>query len=228
MDKDSQTPMPKSVFSAKIQQLPTESLIAYFNNVKQHSDTQIDKIISSIAEFGFTVPLIIDADNVVITGHGRLLAAKKMQLKTLPCIVRNDLTPAQVKGLRIADNKVAESPWDDSALKQELEMLAEMDFDLTLTGWDAEDLSAFDLDIDFQGSEPFGGETEEDEKAIADLLDAADEGTIVSRVKPGEIWQLGRHRICCGDSTNEGNVRKLLGDRSVGMVWADVPYGYGY
>jgi len=219
--------MPKTAFSAQIQQIPTESLIAYFNNVKTHPDSQIDKIISSIAEFGFTVPIVIDGGSVVIAGHGRLAAAKKMQLKTVPCIVRDDLTAAQVKALRIADNKVAESPWDDAALKLELEALAEMDFDLTLTGWDTEDLSAFDLDVDFQGSQVVGGEADEDEdeEAIADLLDATDEGAIASRVKLGEIWQLGRHRICCADSTNEENVRKLLGDRAVGMVWADPPYG---
>jgi hypothetical protein len=224
----------KTTFKAQIRQLPTDSLIAYVNNVKQHPEAQIAKIISSIAEFGFTVPIVVDSDRVVIAGHGRLAAAQKMQLKQVPCIVRDDLTPAQVKALRIADNKVAESPWDDAALKLELEALAELDFDLTLTGWDAVDLTAFDLDVEFQGSQLFGGGQgeqqpceSEDEEAVADLVEQAEEGAIVSRVKPGEIWQLGRHQLCCGDSTDEATVKRLLGNRtsSLGMVWADAPYG---
>lgn len=214
-------------FAAKIQHLPTDQLIAYVQNVKQHPDSQIDKLVSSIAEFGFTVPLIIDQHNVVIAGHGRLAAALKMQLAKVPCIVRDDLSPAQIKAYRIADNKLAESPWDADALRLELEQLAELDFDLTLTGWDEDDLAAFDIDIDFESGQIFGerDRPEEDEDALAETLEEAESGETDPRVSPGEIWQLGRHRICCDDALSEDNLKRLLGDRSPDMVWADPPYG---
>lgn len=219
-------------FEAQIQQLPTDRLIAYVNNVKQHPEQQIQKIISSIAEFGFTVPIVVDAQNVVIAGHGRLAAAQKMQLPTVPCIVRDDLTPAQVKALRIADNKVAESAWDDAALKLELESLVEMDFDLTLTGWDAEDLSAFEIDTEFQGSQRFGGgettQAEEDEAAVNDLLEQAAAGKLELRTQLGELWQLGRHLLLVGDSTHAEDVKRLMQGRKAVLCWTDPPYNVDY
>jgi len=145
-------------FEAEIQWVSPCELIGYVNNIKQHPQSQIDKIASSILEFGFTVPVVVDSRNVIIAGHGRMEAAKKLKLEKIPVIIRNDLTPAQVKALRIADNRVAESSWDMEALQVELESLKEMKFDLDLTGFNLDECkSIFDLGVmDFQGKQIFG------------------------------------------------------------------------
>ena len=122
-----------------------DKIIRYVNNPRNNEEA-IDKVASSIQEFGFKVPIVIDKDNVVITGHTRLLASKKLGLKEVPCVVANDLSEAQIKAFRIADNKVSEySKWDKDLLRIELEGLEEMDFDLDLVNIDYSD---FDLEID--------------------------------------------------------------------------------
>ena len=122
-----------------------DKIIPYVNNPRNNEEA-IDKVASSIQEFGFKVPIVIDKDNVVITGHTRLLASKKLGLKEVPCVVANDLSEAQIKAFRIADNKVSEySKWDKDLLRIELEGLEEMDFDLDLVNIDYSD---FDLEID--------------------------------------------------------------------------------
>ncbi len=110
-------------------------VIPYINNTKKHPPEQVDKLASMIAEYGFDVPIVVDGDGVIIKGHGRLQAFKKLNAAIVPVVVRNDLTPAQVKAARIADNKIAESEWDMDLLKLELEELKELDFDLDLTGF---------------------------------------------------------------------------------------------
>ena len=123
-----------------------DKIIPYINNPRNNEEA-IDKVASSIKEFGFKVPIIIDENNVVVTGHTRLLASKKLGLKTVPCVVANDLSEAQIKAFRIADNKVSEySKWDKDLLRIELEGLEEMDFDLDLVNIDYSD---FDLEIDY-------------------------------------------------------------------------------
>ena len=124
---------------SKVKEIEVEKLIPYVNNPKEHPENQIDKIASSIKNFGFTVPIIVDGANEVIAGHGRLMAAKKLGLTKVPCIVRDDLTEAQVRAFRIADNKVAESSWDYELLAVELETF-ELE-ELELTGFDKEELS---------------------------------------------------------------------------------------
>jgi ParB-like chromosome segregation protein Spo0J len=121
-------------FQLTIQQWDISKVIPYVNNTKKHPIEQIDKLASMIAEYGFDVPIVVDGDGVIIKGHGRLQAFKKLNAQTVPVVVRNDLTPAQVKAARIADNKIAESEWDLDLLKLELEELNELDFDLDLTG----------------------------------------------------------------------------------------------
>ncbi len=121
-------------FQLTIQQWDISKVIPYVNNTKKHPPEQIDKLASMIAEYGFDVPIVVDGDGVIIKGHGRLQAFKKLNAQTVPVVVRNDLTPAQVKAARIADNKIAESEWDLDLLKLELEELNELDFDLDLTG----------------------------------------------------------------------------------------------
>ena len=128
-------------FQLTVQQWDISKVIPYVNNTKKHPPEQIDKLASMIAEYGFDVPIVVDADGVIIKGHGRLQAFKKLNALTVPVVVRNDLTPAQCKAARIADNKIAESEWDMDLLKIELEELTELDFDLDLTGFG-------DLDLD--------------------------------------------------------------------------------
>jgi hypothetical protein len=149
--------MPKS-FEPKIQWRDPESLTPYHNNAKLHPTEQIDKIAAAIAEFGFDQPIVIDENGVIIKGHGRREASLRLQLKKVPVLIREGLSEAEKKALRISDNKVAESPWDNDALKLEFEALAELEFDLTLTGWDAEDLSAFFEQEIVPDFEPVGAE----------------------------------------------------------------------
>ena len=135
----------KGVFRMNIFNIDIDKIIPYINNPRNNEEA-IDKVASSIQEFGFKVPIVIDKDNVVITGHTRLLASKKLGLKEVPCVVANDLSEAQIKAFRIADNKVSEySKWDKDLLRIELEGLEEMDFDLDLVNIDYSD---FDLEID--------------------------------------------------------------------------------
>lgn len=128
--------------------LEIDKLIPYINNPR-NNENAIDKVASSIKEFGFKVPIVIDKNNVVITGHTRLLASKKLGLKEVPCVVANDLSEAQIKAFRIADNKVSEySTWDKELLRVELEQLEEMDFDLGLVEIDYSDFIGMDIDLD--------------------------------------------------------------------------------
>ena len=201
-------------FEPEIEWRLLDELIGYHNNPKTHPDAQIEKIASSIHEFGFTVPLIVDASNVLVCGHGRLAAAKKLNLDKVPVIVRDDLSKTQIKQLRIAENKVSESGWDMEALKLELEELEELGADLELTGIDTSELD-----------ELLQRESGEHDESGADEDEVPDVEEVEPRCKLGEIWQLGRHRIMCGDSTDEEQVRRLLGDRKVDMVFSDAPYG---
>lgn len=140
-------------FEPEIEWRLLEELIGYHNNPKTHSGAQIDKIASSIHEFGFTVPLIVDASNILVCGHGRLAAAKKLNLNKVPVIVRDDLSPAKIKSLRIAENKVSESEWDMEALKLELEELEELEANLDLTGFDSSELDSLLNASDFEPSD---------------------------------------------------------------------------
>lgn len=214
-------PSPRNL-GLRIEWRSPQELVPYHNNPKQHPEVQVNKIASSISEYGFTVPIVVDDKQVVIAGHGRLAAARKLGLTQVPVIQRDDLTPTQAKSLRLADNKSAESPWDLEALQFELKELEELNVPLELTGFDEADLEGLLNTLD-EDAQP----TEADDEAAAELIEQAEAGEIESRVELGEIWQLGRHRICCGDSTDEATVKQLLGDRAVDMVWADPPYNLG-
>ena len=134
-----------------------DKIIPYINNPRNNEEA-IDKVASSIQEFGFKVPIIIDENNVVVTGHTRLLASKKLGLKTVPCVVANDLSEAQIKAFRIADNKVSEySKWDEELLNIELEQLQELNFNLENIGFDMEDIEDV-LSLGFDYSEDEFGE----------------------------------------------------------------------
>ena len=198
----------------KVKIIDIDKLYPYTNNPKEHPPEQINKIASSIKNFGFTVPIIIDHQNEIIAGHGRYKAAQKLELDKIPCIIRDDLNEAQVKALRLADNKVTESEWNEELLALELEDLDLQDFDLELTGFENEEIEElFDSEL----------ESEEDNFNLEDELD---NDNIVS--KSGDIIKLGKHRLMCGDSTSEADVNTLMNGEKADMVFTDPPYNVNY
>jgi DNA modification methylase len=189
-------------------------LIPYINNSRTHSEEQVNQIVASINEFGFTNPLLIDEKDNIIAGHGRLLASKKLKMEEVPCIVLSGLTEAQKKAYIIADNKMAlNAGWDDELLKIELENLKELDFDLELTGFNVDE-----LDDIFQ--------VEEEQEIVEDDFDI--EPPEEPKAKLGDIYQLGNHRLMCGDSTSEEDVEKLMNGNKADMVFTDPPYNIAY
>ena len=180
-------------------------LTPYAGNAKKHDSTQIANVAESIKQFGFVQPIVIDRDGVIVIGHCRALAAKKLGMKEVPCVCVDDLTPEQVNALRIVDNKSNESPWDFDILPDEL---AEID------------LSDFDFDF---GIEDEAEETEIVEDEAPEVDEDAEPIT-----KLGDIWQLGRHRLMCGDSTDKATVELLMDGKKAEMVFTDPPYGYNY
>ena len=179
----------------------------YDKNAKKHPTSQIDKIIKSIKAFGFNVPVILTKGNILIAGHGRCLAAKKIGLKSVPAIYKEDLTDAQIKAYRIADNKTAESDWDFDFLKEDFESLLSDDFDLELTGFTQNEI------------DEIVGVSEIDE------CPADDPNEIETDIKNGDIFFLGEHRLMCGDATKSEDVGLLMCDEKADMVFTDPPYG---
>ena len=188
-----------------------QELIPYVNNSRTHSEEQVNQICASINEFGFTNPLLIDEKNSIIAGHGRLMASKKLGMEEVPCIVLEGLTEAQKKAYIIADNKMAlNAGWDEELLKIELENLKELDFDLELTGFDIDELD------DILG-------TKEEKEVVEDDFEV--EVPEEPKAKLGDIYQLGNHRLMCGDSTSEEDVAKLMNGVMADMVFTDPPNG---
>ena len=196
--------------TTEMQLVDINKLIPYVNNARTHNAEQINKLRSSLREFGFINPVIIDRDYNVIAGHGRIMAAKEEGIKEVPCVFVDYLTEAQKKAYIIADNRMAlDAGWDEELLKVEIEALQAEDFDLGLTGFDEKELaSLFDSD----------SEAQEDDFDV----DAELEKPCFS--KPGDIWKLGRHTVICGDSTVPETYQKLLGDQKVNLVCTDAPY----
>jgi DNA modification methylase len=205
-----------SWLAESIAQWPIEKLIPYARNARTHSPEQVAQIAASIAEFGFTNPILAGGDGVIVAGHGRLAAAQKLGLDLVPVVVLDHLNPAQRRALIIADNKIAENAgWDDELLRLELTDLKDADFDLSLTGFDADALAEL-----LVGDKPDGiGQTEDD--AVPDVPDAP-----LSR--PGDIWLLGSHRLFCGDSTVAESYEVVLDGEPVDMVFTDPPYNVNY
>jgi len=192
----------------KYQQVAVDKLIPYVNNARTHSDEQVTQIASSIREFGFINPIIIDDKNNVIAGHGRLLASKKLGLKEVPTVLVDHLTDTQRKAYVLADNQLAlNAGWDDELLKLELAQLDDVGFDLELLGFDLKALGTLTGEIE--------GLTDEDDVPNA---------PIAYVTKLGDIWKLGSHRLMCGDSISIDDVEKLLDGKKADMVWTDPPY----
>lgn len=202
--------------------LSTDSAIAYERNSRTHSDHQIEQVIKSIQEFGFTNPVLIDENNVLIAGHGRTEAARRMGLKEIPALQIMGLSEEQKKALRIADNKIAENAkWDWDALMAEISDLRDLNFDLELTGFDGDELVRLCNELD--KTEAIEG-TEEGTEEDTDT-DTEEDTEIITKV--GDMWALGAHRVICGDCTDP-NVLNRLFDTDKADIWiTDPPYGVG-
>ena len=200
----------------QIEQIEIEKLLPYARNSRTHSDEQTAQIAASIKEFGFTNPVLIDNENQIIAGHGRLLAARKLQLKEVPCIRLGYLTETQKKAYVIADNKLAlNSGWDEEMLALEIAELKDEDFDIDLLGFSDDELA----DLADQITEEVEGLTDEDEApAVPDE----------AKTKPGDIYVMGKHRLMCGDSCSTNDMEKLCDGQMVDMWLTDPPYNVAY
>ncbi|HDT7379380.1 TPA: ParB N-terminal domain-containing protein [Enterococcus faecalis] len=186
----------------------TEDLIPYEKNPR-HNEDAITAVAKSIEKFGFKVPIVVDASNVIVNGHTRLKAAKYLGLKEVPTIIADDLTPEQIKAFRLADNKVGEiATWDEELLNAELDELADLDFDMTEFGFDLPDIEGEEVEVI---------EDEFEEELPAEPIS-----------KLGDIYQLGRHRLMCGDSTNSLEVEKLMDNKKADLLITDPPYNVAY
>jgi DNA modification methylase len=189
-------------------------LIPYARNSRTHSDEQITQIAASIKEFGFLNPVIVDGENGIIAGHGRVMAAKKLGMTELPAVEASHLTDAQRRAYIIADNKLAlNAGWDDEMLRVEFDELTEAGFDLDLTGFSLDEIGALQIE------EIPPGLTDED---------AVPETPVTPVTVEGDVWLLGRHRLMCGDSTSIDAVEKLMDGQKADMVFTDPPYNVAF
>lgn len=197
-----------------VEQIKLAELIPQARNARTHSDAQVAQIAASVREFGFTNPVLIDAQGTIIAGHGRVMAARKLSLETVPCLRLGHLTPEQVRAYVIADNKLAlNAGWDEEMLKAELDAILKDGFDVGLTGFSEEELAEL---LDVQVIE---GNTEPDD---------VPEPPANPVTKLGDLWVLGHHRLLCGDSTIINVVNRLMGGVEADMVFTDPPYGVSF
>ena len=201
--------------TSEMQLVSIGKLIPYVNNARTHSKEQITKLRSSLREFGFVNPVIIDREFNVIAGHGRILAAKEENIEQVPCVFVDHLTEAQKKAYILADNRFAlDAGWDEDMLRVEMEALQGMDFDISLTGFDEAEIADL-LSLD-------DGETQEDDFDVDAALQAE------PFVKNGDLWLLGRHRLLCADSTNTEDVKLLMDGKKANVCITDPPYACNY
>lgn len=195
----------------QIKQVAVEKLIPYVRNSRTHSDAQVAQIAASIKEFGWTNPILVDGTNGIIAGHGRLLAARKLGQTEVPVIELAHMTESQKKAYVIADNQLAmNAGWDTSMLTLELSDLKEAGFSLDILGFDPKELD------NLLEPEQIDGLTDED--AVPDIPDEP-------KTKLGDIYQLGNHRLMCGDSTSIDAVEKLMNGVYPDLIHTDPPYG---
>ncbi len=199
-----------------MQLVPISKLVPYVNNARTHSPEQVMKLRSSLREFGFINPIIIDRDYGIIAGHGRLLAAKEEDITEVPCVFVDYLTEAQKKGYILADNRMAmDAGWDEELLRVEIEALQGEAFDVSLTGFDEKELA----DLFKDGSD---SDAEDDDYDLSAALEKA------AFVKRGDIWTVGRHRLMCGDATSAEDVAALMDGRKANLILTDPPYGVSF
>jgi DNA modification methylase len=200
-----------------IERWPIDKLIPYARNARTHTDEQVAQVAASIVEFGWTNPILAGADGIVIAGHARLLAARKLGMAEVPVIVLDHLTESQRRALVLADNRLALSAgWDEEMLRVELTTLEEDGFNLGIVGFTDEELQELLRDPE---TEPSAGLTDEDA-----VPETADNAVTV----PGDVWILGDHRLVCGDSTQVEAVERVLGGGLADMVFCDPPYNVNY
>lgn len=201
--------------TTELQLVPIEKLVPYANNARTHSPEQIKKLRSSLREFGFINPVIIDRDYGVIAGHGRVLAAQEEGIEKIPCVFADHLTEAQKKAYIIADNRMAmDAGWDEEMLRVEIEALQAADFDPLLTGFDEKELA--DL---------FESEEDKVKDDDFDLSAALEKAAFVER---GDVWIVGRHRLMCGDATSAEDVARLMDGKKANLIVTDPPYGVSF
>ena len=195
----------------KIENTPIETLKFYSRNTRIHSPKQIELLARSIKAFGFNNPVLIDKDNFILAGHGRVLAATKLNLKTVPTVKIEHLSPLELKAFRIADNRIAEqSCWNKEALKLEFQdlILYQNEMDINVTGFSTPDIDLLCLP--------------EINTPHEEALDLSSD--IPKRVKPGELWSLGKHLLFCGNALEPASYRELLGNKKADMVFTDAPF----
>lgn len=194
-----------------IKKVDIEKLIPYARNSRTHSAEQVDQIAASIKEFGFLNPIIIDGENGIIAGHGRVMASKKLGVKELPCIDASHLSETQKRAYIIADNKLAlNAGWDEEMLRVEFDELSDANFDLELTGFSLDEIEALQPEVLTDGLTDEDAVPEAPEKPVSVL---------------GDIWQLGNHRLMCGSSTNPEDVDLLMNGVYPKLIHTDPPYG---
>ncbi len=202
--------------TTEMKMVSTSKLIPYVNNARTHSQEQVNKLRGSLREFGFINPVIIDSDFNVIAGHGRLMAAKEEGIEEVPCVLVDYLTEAQKKAYILADNRYAQDAgWDEELLRLEIESLEGMDFDVSLTGFNEDEIA--DL---FADSESAGAEDDD-----FDLSDALEKASFVER---GDVWVVGRHRLMCGDATSPEDVAILMDGKKANLIITDPPYNVAF
>lgn len=208
---------------AKFEHVRLEDLKVYERNARTHSPEQVQQLVNSIREFGFTNPVLVDEDNVLIAGHGRTAAATELGMDRVPAIRLAGLSEAQKKALRIADNQLAlNSGWDMDLLASEIAELQDDDFDLGLLGFDSKFLDELLDGTLLEDEEPEAGADGEGDGSAG----VGEPGEYVSQA--GDVWLLGQHRVMCGDSTSLDDVEKLMGGVQADMVWTDPPYNVAY
>jgi len=192
-----------------------DELIPYSKNARTHSESQVAQIAASIIEFGFTNPVLIDGEKGIIAGHGRLMAAKKLGLKEVPVVVLDHLSETQKKAYIIADNKLAENAgWDEEILASELADLKDENFNLDLIGFEDQELEKI-----------FSNLYGKDEEKETEEVPAPEEKPIS---KSGDVWILEKHKLICGDSTDQKTYQNLLGNELADMLFTDPPYNVNY
>ena len=201
--------------TSEMQLVSIGKLVPYVNNARTHSKEQITKLRSSLREFGFVNPVIIDREFNVIAGHGRILAAKEENIEQVPCVFVDYLTEAQKKAYILADNRFAlDAGWDEDMLRVEMEALQGMDFDVSLTGFDESEIADLFAADDNEAQED---DFDEDAALQAEPF-----------VKTGDLWLLGRHRLLCADSTNTEDVKLLMDGKKANVCITDPPYACNY
>ncbi|WP_051079673.1 DNA modification methylase [Methylosinus sp. LW4] len=208
--------MQNSVTDLAVEAWPIERVRPYEGNPRIIPEAAIKKVAASIETYGWRQPLVVDKEGVLVVGHARLLAAKRLGLTHVPVHVAADLTPEQARAYRLADNRTGEeSRWNPDALKFELSSLGEIGFDLTLTGFDLPEMTFLERPV-------------RDSKAPKGIGKRAVSTVAIGEISRGEVWRLGEHRLLCGDSTDAADVARLLDEERPTLMVTDPPYGVDY